>query len=128
MAKAITLKGNLKARSMRTLALLLVVSSPALAQNLASSDELRAAIIGHTVEGTMAASGRYAEFYAPDGSIHAADYAGHWMIRDHEMCFDYGDGPAGCWQARISGDEVVWIGPFGEEGSGRILPGNPAGW
>ena len=76
----------------------------------------------------MAASGPYAEFYAPDGTILAADYAGRWSIKGNKMCFDYGDGPAGCWQAVISGKSVIWIGATGEEGSGRIRPGNPAGW
>lgn len=113
---------------MRALILLFLMAPPALAETPASADALRAAIIGNTVEGAMAASGAYAEFYAPDGTIHAADYAGHWEIRGAEMCFDYGDGPAGCWQAVISGAAVTWIGPTGEEGSGRILPGNPAGW
>lgn len=112
---------------MRALAFLLF-TTPALAQEAASADALRGAIIGNTVEGAMAASGPYAEFYAPDGTIHAADYAGTWTIRGAEMCFDYGDGPAGCWQAVISGASVTWIGATGEEGSGRIRPGNPAGW
>lgn len=114
---------------MRALAfLLLLLPATALAQGTASGGDLRAAIVGNTVEGAMAASGPYAEFYAPDGTIRAADYAGRWSINGAKMCFDYGDGPAGCWRAVISGAQVVWIGPAGEEGSGVIRAGNPAGW
>lgn len=113
---------------MRAFAALLLLSSPALAQGMASADDLRAVIVGNTVVGAMAASGPYAEFYAPDGRIHAADYAGKWSISGDKMCFDYGDGSASCWQAIISGTQVVWVGPQGEEGSGTIRSGNPSGW
>ena len=113
---------------MRTVALSLLVAMPALAQTPLGGDDLRSMIVGNTVEGSMAATGPYAEFYAPDGSIRAADYAGRWSIKGGQMCFDYGDGPAGCWRAVLSGDQVVWIGPEGEEGSGVIRAGNPGGW
>ena len=107
---------------------LCLLPAPLAAQDLASADALRAAIIGNTVEGSMAASGGYAEYYAPDGTIRAADYAGRWSFDGNRMCFAYGEDPAACWAAVISGASVVWMGAAGEEGSGRIRAGNPAGW
>ena len=113
---------------MRVLCLaFLLLPAPLAAQDLASADALRAAIIGNTVAGSMAASGDYAEYYAPDGTIHAADYDGRWSFDGNRMCFAYGDDPAACWAAVINGASVVWMGD-GEEGSGRIRAGNPAGW
>ena len=110
------------------LAVFLLFATPALAQERAGSDQIRAAIAGHTVTGTMDASGAYAEFYDKDGSIRAADYAGRWQIKGDQMCFDYDDGPTRCWGAVLSGSQVIWIGAAGEEGSGRISAGNPGGW
>lgn len=110
------------------LAALALTPLPLAAEGVASGAALRAAVVGNTIEGSMAASGAYAEFYAEDGTIRAPDYQGSWSIQGDQMCFDYGDGPAGCWQAVISGASVTWMGPGGEEGSGRILPGNPGGW
>jgi hypothetical protein len=100
----------------------------ALAEDLASADAIRAAIIGNTVEGAMSASGGYAEYYAADGTIRAADYQGRWSFAGKTMCFAYGEDPATCFGAQISGAKVVWIGVSGEEGSGTIRSGNPGGW
>ena len=50
---------------------LLLLAVPAMAQAPVGADAIRAALIGNTVTGNMLASGGYAEFYAPDGSIRA---------------------------------------------------------
>lgn len=107
---------------------LLLLSLPAGAETLASGADLRAALVGKTVEGSMLASGGYAEYYAPDGQIRAADYAGAWSISGNRMCFAYEGDPPNCWAAAISGNRVIWIGADGEEGTGTITPGNPSGW
>lgn len=98
---------------------------PVSAQELASSDTIRAAIVGNTVRGSMVASGGFTEYYAPDGAIHGPDYSGEWSIDGNRMCFGYDGDPASCWGVRINGREVVWVGARGEEGTGTILPGNP---
>lgn len=107
---------------------LLMLGFPAHAETTASGDALRAALIGNSVQGSMLASGGFAEYYAPDGSIHAADYSGKWTITGDKMCFAYGEDPANCWAAVISGNHVIWVGAGGEEGSGTISKGNVGGW
>jgi hypothetical protein len=107
---------------------LLLMALPAMAQSHASADAIRAALIGNTVTGNMLASGGYAEFYAPDGSIRAADYTGKWAIKGDRMCFDYGDAAETCFSVALSGASVVWLGDGGEEGAGQIKPGNAGGW
>ena len=113
---------------MRIFLPLVVLAQPAFAGELASADAIRAALVGNTVEGSMAASGGYAEYYAADGGLRAADYSGRWAVKGDKMCFSYGDDPELCWSVLITGDHVAWIGEAGEEGSGTIRPGNPGGW
>jgi hypothetical protein len=110
------------------IALFCLLSSPAIAQEAASADQIRAALAGNTVIGSMSASGAYTEYYAPDGTIRAADYAGKWTIEGDTMCFTYGDDPATCWAAAVQGDQVIWLVDGVAEGTGTIQPGNPNGW
>lgn len=112
----------------RLVAVLCVLAFPASAAGQATGDEIRAAISGNTVQGSMAASGGYSEFYAADGAIKAQDYTGQWSIDGSRMCFAYGQDPATCWGARISGDQVTWVGDGGDEGTGTIKAGNPNGF
>ncbi len=107
---------------------LLLLALPALAQSPAGEDAIRTALIGNTVTGNMLASGSYAEFYAPDGSIRAEGYTGKWAIKGDRMCFDYGDAVETCFAVALSGASVVWLGDGGEEGAGQIQPGNAGGW
>jgi hypothetical protein len=102
--------------------------SPAFAQDLASGEDILAAISGNTVEGSMAASGSYAEYYEGGGQIMGKGFAGSWMISGDQMCFAYGPDPASCWNARIEGDQVTWINAGVEEGTGTIRKGNPNGF
>ena len=111
----------------RLTALACLFALPAMAQEL-SGDAIRANIVGNTVQGSMSASGGYAEYYAPDGAIKAADYAGVWAIRGNEMCFTYGGDPALCATVRMTGDQVIWIFSGVEEGTGTVVKGNPNGW
>ena len=110
------------------LAILTLLSTPAFAQDTASADQIIAAVAGNTVMGSMSASGAYTEFYAPDGTIRAADYAGKWAVQGDAMCFTYGDDPATCWAVSLQGDQITWMANGAAEGTGTILPGNPNGW
>ena len=106
---------------------LLLVTTPLLAADLATGEAIRTAISGNTVQGSMTASGAYTEFYAADGAIKGADYAGTWVIEGDTMCFNYGDAPD-CWSARIAGDQITWVQNGTDGGAGTILPGNPNNW
>ncbi len=105
-----------------------LLAQPMQAQDLADGAAIKAAISGNTVQGSMQASGAYTEFYAADGTIKGADYAGRWSVSGDQMCFAYGEDPAQCWGVRIAGAQVTWVGPGGEEGTGQLIAGNPQGF
>jgi hypothetical protein len=105
-----------------------VFATPVMAEGLATGDEVRAALSGNTVMGSMAASGAYTEYYAADGTIRSADYTAKWEIKGDTMCFTYGEDPATCWGVRLTGDKVAWVVDGAEEGAGTIIPGNPNAW
>ena len=107
-----------------TLAILLL-ATPALAQDLATGDAIKEAISGNTVQGSMTSSGAYTEFYDASGTIKGSGYTGSWAIDGDKMCFKYGEDPATCWNVRIDVDQVTWINNGVEEGTGTIQPGNP---
>jgi hypothetical protein len=104
------------------------LATPALSQDLATADAIRAAVAGNTVQGSMLDSGAYTEFYAADGTIHGDGYEGAWTVDGDTMCFAYGEDPATCWQVRLSGDQVAWIQEGAERGTGTIVSGNPNGF
>lgn len=108
--------------------LAIVFAVPAMAQDLATGDAIKAAIAGNTVQGSMTASGAYTEFYAADGAIKGKDYTGTWTVEADKMCFAYGTDPATCYGVKLAGDQVTWVGASGDEGTGTILPGNPNAW
>ncbi len=112
----------------RIFAIAAVIATPGFAQELATADAIRAAIAGNTVIGSMSASGAYTEYYAPDGTIRSADYAGRWTVEGDAMCFAYGEDPATCWGVQLAGDQVSWVVNGVTEGSGTIVAGNPNGW
>ncbi len=109
-------------------AVFLFFAAPAFAQDLASGEVILSAISGNTIEGSMRKSGSYAEYYEAGGQIMGKGFAGSWMISGDQMCFAYGIAPASCWNARIRGDQVTWINGGVEEGTGKILKGNPNGF
>jgi len=94
------------------------------AETFVTGDQITAAIVGNTVQGSMVESGAYAEFYQADGVIKGADYTGKWSTKDNQMCFDYGDG-VDCLSVRIAGDAVTWVSDGADDGTGTILQGNP---
>lgn len=111
---------------MRLAAILALLAAPAFAAPL-DGGAIRALLSGATVTGSMRDTGRFAEFYAPDGAIRGQGYSGRWSIRDDRMCFDYGEGPT-CWAVEADGATVRFLGSGGVVGEGRVAPGNPNGF
>ena len=99
--------------------------SLSLAAALASGAEIKAAISGNTVQGSLLASGDFTEFYRNDGAILAKDYNGSWAVKGDQMCFIYGEDPETCWGVEIDGAQMIWMGEGGAEGTGTIISGNP---
>ena len=87
--------------------------------------QIREAVVGNTVQGTMEGTGDYAEFYLPDGTIRAQTYSGNWTIEGDQMCFQYGSDPKMCWEVAKEGDTLQWIRDGKVEGTGTVAPGNP---
>lgn len=98
--------------------------SPVSASDLASGDQIQAAVSGNTISGGMSDGTAYSEFYATDGTIKADGYLGAWSVENDQMCFDYGEG-ADCWSVSIDGDQVTWVTNGQEAGTGTISAGNP---
>ena len=105
-----------------------ILALPALADTHATGDEIKAAISGNTVQGTMVDAGAYTEFYAADGTIKGKDYAGKWTIEADKMCFAYDKPEADCFQVRLTGDQVTGIKDGKDDGTGAIMAGNPNGF
>jgi len=105
----------------------LVAATPSIAAELASGEQIRAAIAGNTVQGGMSDGAAYKEFYDVGGAIKADGYTGTWTVENDQMCFDYGEG-ANCWSVSINGDQVIWILDAKDVGKGTIVLGNPNGF
>jgi hypothetical protein len=106
---------------------LLTLASQACSESLlalSTGTQLKNALSGNTVEGSMQASGRYTEFYAKDGTVLAKDYKAIWRIEGNDMCWIYKDQPKDCWQAAIKGKSVQWIKNNKVQGNGTIVQGN----
>jgi hypothetical protein len=102
-----------------------IFSGSAWAEGTATGEQIAAAITGNTVQGSMIASGAYTEFYDSDGVIKGKDYTGKWRVNADTMCFQYGSDPEGCWQVKITGDQVTWVKNGKDDGTGTIVKGNP---
>jgi hypothetical protein len=95
---------------------------------LATGGQLRKALAGNTVHGSMDSSGRYAEFYAKDGTVRGADYRATWSIEGDSMCWVYEGQPKDCWRAAVQGKQVKWIKDGKAQGAGTIVKGNVNGF
>ena len=79
-----------------------------------SIDDMKAAIIGHSLSGMTDHGEDYVEHYRPDGKIvgiskAAGRYEGKWSFRqDGLMCFRYGEDAlaGGCVRLSRSGDRI----------------------
>lgn len=110
------------------LAAVLFAAPAAGAEATLSGEEIRAAVSDSTVEGSMAATGRFAEYYSAEGAIRGKDYVGVWSIEGDEMCFRYGADPAECWKVGRDGQELLWIRNGEVLGRGEVRRGNPNGF
>lgn len=105
----------------------LVFSSYAEANDLpplATGEQIKKAVAGNTVEGSMQASGRYTEFYAKDGTVSGKDYKAVWRIEGDSMCWVYQGQPKDCWRASVKGTTIHWIKNNKVLGTGTIVKGN----
>lgn len=106
-------------------ALLALAAGVAEAGSAATGDQIKAAVSGNTVQGSMVSSGAYTEFYAADGVIKGKDYAGKWRIEGDAMCFQYGQDPESCFGVKLDGDQLTWVKDGKDDGTGTIVKGNP---
>gem|GEM_PF-972550 len=90
----------------------------------ASGLQLKKAIAGNTVQGSMDASGKYTEFYAQDGTVRGKEYQAKWSIEGDTMCWVYTGQPKDCWRATIKGNQIKWIKDGKVQGTGTIVQGN----
>ena len=115
-------------RSKFLLAFAFVMATGSVALAAATGDQIRTAISDSTVQGNMDASGPYAEYYAPDGTIKGKDYTGQWSVEGDAMCFAYQDTPKQCWNVEISGNQVRWLMNGASQGTGTLVKGNANGY
>jgi len=115
-------------RSKFLLAFAFVLAAGSAAFAAATGDQIRTAISDSTVQGNMAASGPYAEYYAPDGTIKGKDYSGKWSVEGDAMCFAYEGTPKECWNVEISGNQVRWMKNGADLGTGTVVKGNANGF
>lgn len=100
------------------------ITTAADANALASGPQLKKAIAGNTVQGSMDAAGKYTEFYAKDGTVRGKDYQAKWSIAGDTMCWVYTGQPKDCWRATIKGDSIKWVKDGKVQGTGTIVLGN----
>lgn len=110
------------------LGLLCTAGGMVLAQATSPGAAITAAVSGNTISGNMAASGAFEEFFAENGQIRGNGYSGQWRVDGNALCLAYDGDPPGCWELMINGNAIIWIGRSGEEGTGTIIKGNPAGY
>ena len=111
---------------MAFLPLSVTASTPVLAEEGPSADEVQASVSDHTYQGSMSVAGSgFAEYYAPDGSIKADGYAGVWRAEDGAMCFQYGDKPERCFEVRFNGPSMEMYKDGELDGNGMLIEGNP---
>lgn len=113
----------------RLVLLATLAAAPAFAQSALTGADIKAAISGNTVQGSMSDGAAYTEFYSSDGVIMGADYVGAWSVQGDSMCFAY-DGVEGqtCFGVTLDGDQVTWLADGSKAGSGTIVAGNPNGF
>ncbi len=103
---------------------LIAMSGTAMAE-MATGEQIKTAISGNTVQGSMDASGAYTEYYAADGTAFGKDYKAKWSVEGDTMCWVYDGSPKDCWGVEIAGDQVKWIKDGKAQGTGTVVTGNP---
>lgn len=105
-----------------------VLSTAALAYEMLDGDQIRSAVSGNTVEGTMTDQGPYSEYFDPDGTLRAKSYSGTWSIKDNAICIDITGGSSGCWNVGVAEGTLHWFFDGEVLGTGTATPGNTHGY
>lgn len=103
---------------------IVAMSGAALAE-MATGEQIKSAITGNTVQGSMDASGAYTEYYAADGTAFGKDYKAKWSVEGDTMCWVYDGTPKDCWGVEIAGDQIRWVKDGKAQGTGTVVTGNP---
>lgn len=94
------------------------------ASEMLSAKAISQAVSDHSYQGSMLEpNSGFNEYYAPDGTIHGADYKGEWSTKEGEVCFAYGQEPT-CYSVSIDGPSMVLRQDGVIKGNGMLIPGN----
>lgn len=101
-------------------ALLAAAFSTAAAAQSLSGEQIRNALIGHTISGVEDGEA-YSEHLNADGTISgrspSGDYSGRWRITRDEICFRYDDDEDwDCNEVSLRGNKITW-----DDGSSAAL-------
>ena len=99
------------------------LAGAASAADRSTGDQIRALLSGNTLQGSNL-SAAYAEYYAPDGTLHGKGYSGKWKVEGDMGCMDYGSGFQ-CWTGFIDGNANIWYKDGKVDAAGMMVPGNP---
>lgn len=105
--------------------LAMLTAGEAAAADLATKEQVHAALSGNTVMGSMNDGSTYAEYYAADGTVHADGYTGYWAVLGDRACFTYDNVAVECWHLKLEGNFVSWVQGGRLDGTGSLLRGNP---
>lgn len=105
--------------------LLLASLDGAAALEALGGDRIKAIVGGATIEGSMNDGTRYSTYYAPDGTLRGADYAGKWTVEDDTLCLAYDDveGEA-CFQVGGNEQGIMLMRDGKVAGQGAVTKGN----
>ena len=104
-----------------------VIACPSFATDMVKGAQIRAAITGSTVRGSMSDGSAYTEFHDADGTIRGKDFTGKWAVKDDTMCFTYGTDPATCYGVGMAATQVTRVLDGKPVGTGTLVTGNPNG-
>lgn len=109
---------------------------PAFAEEMATGDELYAAIVGNTILGVLQDK-TYASYYGMDGRVltdfdstddsRTADIVGTWKIEGDRFCTSYSADDPICMEVRLDGDKITFFMYGMEQSTSTILRDNPHG-
>ncbi len=113
-------------RTMLISSTLLLLPTQLLASDL-TAEEIANSVSDHTYQGSMT-DNAFAEYYAPDGTIHGKSYKGKWRTEDGKMCFQYGEKPENCWAIETRDSSMTMIKQGVVDGNGMLIEGNVHGY
>ncbi len=105
-----------------------LLASAAVADDMLSGEQIRAALSGNTLTGYKTDLGDIAVYFAPDGTLRDKDGAGSWSIADNNLCIELPDKPQTCWNMGREGDILHWYFDGEVLGEGTVKAGNVNGY